>query len=290
MKDRRAQLESVSTDELVDFAIRLASLGGAATLKYFNERNAAEVKTDGSPVTLADRDAERSMRHEIDRRFPSHSILGEEFGETVGVPEYRWLLDPIDGTVSYVHGVPLYGTTVALLSNGDPFLGVVHFPALGETVWGCRDHGSWRNGSRIRVSPTDSLSQATLVITDRALFAKAGCSAFYDQLRERVAVNRGWGDCYGRMLVATGRADIALDPYRLKEWDSGPVLPIIEEAGGMFTDFAGNRRISSGNGVISNGRLHHELMSLISSSDTKLEIGEPGSTCADKSFGNFKSR
>lgn len=199
------------TSSMPDFERRVprlaffrTNLGGEVTLKYFSEKNVSEVQTDGSPVTLTDRDAERSMRAEIHRRFPSHSVVGEEFGEAAGVAEYRWLLDPIDGTVSYVHGVPLYGTTVSFLSEGQPVVGVVHSPALGETVWGCKGQGSWRNGSRVMVSVTDSIPDATLVITDRALFIKAGCSAVYDQLRERVALNRGWGDCYGRWLRRAG--------------------------------------------------------------------------------------
>jgi fructose-1,6-bisphosphatase/inositol monophosphatase family enzyme len=159
------------------------------TLKHFHETNISEIKTDGSPVTVADRDAERSMVAEIQRRLPSHGVVGEEFEETVGVAEYLWLLDPIDGTVSFVHGVPLYGTKVSFVSEGEPVVGVMHFPALGETVWGCKGLGSWRNGSRARVSLTDSISDATLIITDRDLFAKAGCSAIYDQLRQRVALN-----------------------------------------------------------------------------------------------------
>ena len=255
--------DTVSISDLTDFALALAHRGGKKCLEFLASRSRFDRKADLSPVTLADRKCEAYMWREIEEHFPGHAILGEEFGTNGHASAFRWLLDPIDGTVSFIHGVPLYGTTVGVEHNGEPVVGVVHFPALGETVWAQKEGQTFWNGRPAWVSSVRDISAATVVLTDRSLFARAGVQDRYDQLGRLVHFERGWGDCYGRVLVATGRADILLDPIDLKPWDVCPIVPIIEGAGGKFTDWANRRVFTSGNGVITNGHIHDEVIRVL---------------------------
>jgi histidinol phosphatase-like enzyme (inositol monophosphatase family) len=251
-----------SLDELLDLAISAAHAAGEVTLRYFQKNLAVETKADLSPVTIADRESERTLRQRIERCFPDHGILGEEFGAVRDDAAHRWMLDPLDGTLSFIRGVPLYGVMVGLEDAGEPKLGVVHFPALGETVWARRGGGAWWNGRRAKVSEVARLADATLVTTDLGSFAAAGFDAAYRQLRVGVKLERTWGDCYGHMLVATGRAEVMVDPI-LEEWDACALLPILEEAGGRFTDWHGSRTIYGGSAISSNGLLHNAVMQLV---------------------------
>jgi len=252
----------LSLDELLDLALSAAREAGEVTLRYFQKNPAVETKADLSPVTIADRESERVLRQRIEQRFPGHGILGEEFGAVRETSGYRWMLDPIDGTLSFIHGVPLYGVMVGLEHAGEPSLGVVHLPALGETVWARRGGGAWWNGRRARVSDVARLGEAALLTTDVTWFAAAGLDAAYQRLCASTKLQRTWGDCYGHMLVATGRAEIMLDPI-LDQWDACALLPILEEAGGRFTDWRGSRTIRGGNAISTNGALHDAVMRLV---------------------------
>lgn len=246
--------------EILEVALEAAQAGGARTLAYFNAGTAVEWKGDGSPVTAADREAERAMRAVIGRAFPTHAILGEEEGETAGTAPYRWIIDPLDGTRTFVRGVPLYGTLVGVEVEGEPVVGVVHLPALGETVAAARGEGCTWNGRPCRVSAVDRLDQALLLVTDeRVARARSGA---YDRLVARTALQRTWADCYGYALVATGRAEVALDPI-MNVWDCAALLPIVAEAGGRFTDWRGRPTIHGGEAVATNGRLHAEVLGLL---------------------------
>ena len=246
--------------EILEVALEAAQAGGARTLAYFNAGTAVEWKGDGSPVTAADREAERAMRAVIGRAFPTHAILGEEEGETAGTAPCRWIIDPLDGTRTFVRGVPLYGTLVGVEVEGEPVVGVVHLPALGETVAAARGEGCTWNGRPCRVSAVDRLDQALLLVTDeRVARARSGA---YDRLVARTALQRTWADCYGYTLVATGRAEVALDPI-MNVWDCAALLPIVAEAGGRFTDWRGRPTIHGGEAVATNGRLHAEVLGLL---------------------------
>jgi histidinol-phosphatase len=251
-----------SLDELLDVALSVAREAGEVTLRYFQKNLAVETKADLSPVTIADRESERVLRQWIEQRFPDHGILGEEFGAVRDDAAYRWMLDPIDGTLSFIRGVPLYGVMVGLEHAGEPELGVVHFPALGETIWARRGGGAWWNGRRAKVSEAPRLADATLVTTDLGGFAAAGFDVAYQRLRAAVKLERTWGDCYGHMLVATGRAEVMMDPI-LEKWDACALLPILEEAGGRFTDWHGSRTIYGGSAISTNGLLHDAVMQLV---------------------------
>ncbi|MGH7459315.1 MAG: histidinol-phosphatase [Longimicrobiaceae bacterium] len=257
--------EPTSMEELLDFAVGLARRAGQLTLEHFQSGTASEIKADGTPVSAADRQAERSMREEIERRFKDDGIVGEEFGESRPRARRRWILDPIDGTRSFLRGVPLYGVMIGLEEEGEAVLGVLHFPALGgETVYAARGAGCWWDGQRARVSGVERLSQALLLTTDAERLANQGRGREWDHLRGRASFVRTWGDCYGHALVATGRAEAMLDPV-LAAWDAAALLPIVEEAGGVFTDWSGEPTHLGGSGVSTNRRLAAELRAVLGS-------------------------
>jgi len=246
--------------ELLAVALEAAREGGRRTLAYFNAGAGVESKADGTPVTAADREAEATMRRIIARAFPDHGILGEEEGETAGSAPSRWIIDPLDGTRSFVRGVPLFGTLVGLEARGEPVVGVIHLPALDETIAAAHGEGCTWNGRPCRVSAVDRLADALLVVTDeRSARARSGA---YDRLAARTELQRTWADCYGYALVATGRAEVALDPV-MNVWDCAALLPVVEEAGGRFTDWQGRRTIHGGEAVATNGVLHDAVLDVL---------------------------
>jgi histidinol phosphatase-like enzyme (inositol monophosphatase family) len=241
-------------NELLEFAVDLARGAGEITLQYFRKEPETSKKSDGSYVTIADREAEAYLRRRIAEKFPDDGILGEEEGESQGRSGRRWILDPIDGTFAFVHGVPLYGVLIAVEISGQMSVGVVNIPALGEIVSAAKGLGCFLNGERARVSNTAELKDALLLSTsfDRRT----------ELLQAKAKVSRTWGDCYGYVLVATGRADVMLDPV-MNLWDCAPLLPIMEEAGGTFTDWHGVRTADGGNSIATNGVLFGEVMDIV---------------------------
>jgi histidinol phosphatase-like enzyme (inositol monophosphatase family) len=249
-----------SLRELLEVAVEAARAGGQRTLPYFNVGTAVEWKRDGSPLTQADRESERAIRETIARVFPDHGVLGEEEGETAGTAPYRWIVDPLDGTRTFVRGVPLYGTLIGVEARGEPVVGVVYLPALDELVAAARGLGCTWNGRPCRVSATDRLDEALVTVTDERNARQR--SGAYLRLAEATALQRTWADCYGYVLVATGRAEVALDPI-MNVWDCAALLPIVEEAGGRFTDWHGRRTIHGGEAVATNGVLHDRVLELL---------------------------
>ena len=249
------------------FAEHIAIKAGLITLEYYRGEFTTEFKADRSPVTIADRAAETFLRNEISTRFPDHGIIGEEFGETAGVvteesqeEKYTWVLDPIDGTKSFIHGIPLYTVLVALLLNQEPILGVIHNPALGETVSAVRGHGCLFNGELCQVSSCERIEDARLQLTDPADFFRRE-PHLATRLFEKVGFLRTWGDAYGYMLVDTGRAEIMIDPV-LSVWDVAALAPIIEEAGGTFSDIEGRCTGLGTSAVAAPAALHKAVMAL----------------------------
>ena len=250
--------------ELLDFAVMLARGAGDITLKYFRKQPETSTKSDGSYVTIADREAESYLRRQITERFPGDGILGEEEGELEGRSGRRWILDPIDGTFAFVHGVPFYGVLIALEIENEMSVGVINIPALGEIVSAATGCGCFFNGEPARVSTTARLNEALLLCTDFSAADKHGFGTDVERLQRSVRNSRTWGDCYGYVLVATGRADIMLDPV-MNLWDCAPLLPIVEEAGGTFTDWRGARTVDGGNSIATNGLLFEEVMKVVGS-------------------------
>lgn len=255
-------VDSTELQQLLEFSVALARDAGAITHRYFKGSFSAERKADNSFVTTADREAERNIRDAIEKAFPDDAILGEEEGEKPGSSRRRWIIDPIDGTYAFVHGVPLYGVLIGLEVGDDPILGAVNLPALNETIYAARGLGCFWNGKPARVSATAALDQALLLATDFVESREHRFGSAVTVLRKRANVLRTWGDCYGHMLVATGRADVMLDPI-MNIWDCAALLPIIEEAGGTFTDWEGRRTIAGGNAISTNGVLFQEVMQTI---------------------------
>jgi len=254
-------MNAAELENLLGFAVAAARAAGDVTLKYF-QRVTAERKSDGSFVTAADREAERLLRERIESRFPDDAIIGEEEGARPGSTRRQWVLDPLDGTYSFVHGVPLYGVLVALEEATEPILGVVHLPALGETVYAARGLGCFWNGVRARVSTTSRLEDALLLATDFGVCAQHGKGRAAEELQRQAKARRTWGDCYGHVLVATGRADIMLDPI-MNHWDCAALLPILTEAGGTFTDWRGQQTARGGEALSTNGALFADVMGII---------------------------
>jgi len=248
--------------QLLDFTVDIAREAGAITLRHYQGSFLPESKADSSFVTIADREAEAYLRKRIAAAFPDDSILGEEEGEQSGSSNRRWILDPIDGTYSFVHGVPLYAVLIGLEFEAEPILGVVNLPALSELIYAARGLGCFWNGKPARVSSTNSLDQALLLSTDFGVCEKYGFGPAAEMLQQQVNARRTWGDAYGHVLVATGRADIMLDPI-MNVWDCAPLLPILEEAGGTFTDWSGARTIHGGNAISTNGKLFDRVMDTI---------------------------
>ena len=247
---------------LLEFAVEVAWRAGKVTLAHYQTGISAETKPDHSPVTLADRAAEQMARDLISTRFAHDSILGEELGQTNPGASRRWILDPIDGTRSFIHGVPLYGVLLAVEDDGEPVLGVIHFPALDETVYAALGEGCWWNGRRALVSDTTSMDDALIVTTDYEAIEKYGHAAAWGRIRGRAGQVRTWGDCYGHALVATGRADAMFDPV-MSVWDAAALKPIIEEAGGVFTDWSGTSTHDGGSAISTNTALAREIRALI---------------------------
>jgi histidinol-phosphatase len=251
------------TDEpiryLLDFAQDLAWQAGKITLAYFGTGVVPELKADQTPVTIADREAEQRLRALIQARFPDHGILGEEYGAVNPGARYRWILDPIDGTKSFVQGVPLYGVLIGLERDNEPIVGVCFLPALNELIAAGRGEGCTVNGRRAQVSPVTELADAVLVCSDAESFAAYDRAAAFDALRARARFTRTWGDCYGHMLVATGRAEVALDPI-MNVWDCAALMPIVIEAGGTFTDWHGTPTIHGASAISTNGLLFEDVM------------------------------
>jgi histidinol phosphatase-like enzyme (inositol monophosphatase family) len=239
---------------LLDAVQAVARVAGDIALGHYRSALAVETKGDGSPVTIADREAEQAARDWIAARFPADGVLGEEFGETPGTSARRWILDPIDGTKSFVRGVPLWGTLIAIAEGPRVLAGAAYFPAVGEIVAAAPGQGCWWNGRRTRVSDTSTLAGATVLITDERAFRSASQRDGWRTLTGEASVARTWGDCFGYLLVATGRAEVMIDPI-VNPWDAACFQPIIEEAGGVFTDLLGAPTAFVGSAIATNAAL-----------------------------------
>lgn len=255
-------MTSESLCALRDFAAELAWLAGKLTLRYFQTDIAPDLKADQSPVTIADREAERLMRQMIEARYPGHSILGEEEGETRPGASFRWILDPIDGTKTFVRGVPLYAVLVGLEREGVPVVGAINIPAMGDFLVAAEGEGCQWNGRPARVSQVSELGAALLLATDTEAMAAYGRAEAYRRLAGATKMQRTWGDAYGYALVATGRAEIMLDPV-MSIWDCAALYPVLREAGGTFTDWRGAPRIDASEGLATNGLLLEQALGLI---------------------------
>lgn len=252
-------------DASVTPVAELARLTGNIALGFYRSRLKVETKLDGSPVTAADREAEQSARDWVRRYFPDDGFLGEEFGEERRGARRRWIIDPIDGTKSFIHGVPLWGSLVALCEGERVLAGAAYFPVIDEMVAAAPGAGCWWNGSRCSVSSTGVMSAATVLTTDDRFHERPALREGWTRLAAAAAVSRTWGDCFGYLLIATGRAEAMVDPV-MSPWDAAALQPIIEEAGGRFTDWANRATAFGGSAIATNGLLADSVREILSSS------------------------
>ena len=250
---------------LLKDACEIARAGGESTLRYFGRNPDVELKADDTPVTIADREAETLMRDMIRSRFPDHGILGEEFGVENEQAPIRWILDPIDGTRSFIHGIPLYTTLLAVLIDNSPAIGIIYSPATNEFCDAGRGLGTRLNGEPVRVRECADLKDATYLTTEPSNCAVEGYGDAHDALCRQCRMDRSWGDAYGHMMVACGRADIMFDPI-LEVWDAAALQPVVEEAGGIFSDTAGQYTIHTGNAISASPTLYPQVMACFSDS------------------------
>ena len=248
-------------------AVRFARQAGVHTLNYF-QRDTYQVsrKADGSPVTQADQETEALLRELITAEFPEDGIIGEEFPAKTGTTAYRWILDPIDGTKSFISGVPLYGTLIAVQHNQQSVIGIIEMPALDEQVFAATACGAWhvRHNNppqRANVANDSELGDGLLLTSEFQGWMERGATSAWEQLATNSWFTRTWGDCYGYLLVATGRALAMIDP-QLNIWDAAAVQVVIQEAGGRFTDWQGREKIDSGDAIGANSAVLDQILAV----------------------------
>jgi len=247
--------------EITPFLKLLARTSSQIIKPYFRSEFLVETKPDFSPVTIADKLTEEKMRELISKEFPSHGIIGEEFGKENEDAEYVWVLDPIDGTKSFISGALTFGTLIALMKNKKPIIGVINHPILNEFLIG-DNKVALLNDKKVSVRVCENLNDATLLTTDHLNINKYQNQNGFEDLINKVKLYRNWGDCYGYYLVATGFADIMIDPI-MSVWDSMPLIPIINGAGGKITDYQGNDAAAGNSIVASNPIIHDEVIKIL---------------------------
>ncbi len=247
--------------ELKNFCRLLADESGKIIKEYFRSDIKIESKDDESPVTIADKKAEEKMRYLIMKHFPDHGILGEEFGTHNEDAEFRWVLDPIDGTKSFICGALSFGTLIALLKNGQPILGVINQPILNEFLIG-DNNTTELNGNKVNVRPCGKIEDAVLLTTDHLNIEQFQNLEKFEVLMRKVKLYRNWGDCYGYYLLATGFADIMIDPI-MSSWDSMALIPVIKGAGGIITDYHGGDAVTGKSIIAASPEIHKQVIDLL---------------------------
>jgi len=258
-----ATMTTPTDPELLETAVTFLREAGELTLQHFRSDDLTiDRKGDGTPVTVADRGAERLLRERIEARYPDDAILGEEEPEKPGTSGRRWIIDPIDGTKAFTHGVPLYSNLLAVEDASGIEIGVINIPALGETVYAGRGLGCFCNGQPCSVNDREGLTDAYLT--------SSGLSPWPDDVLLRAKASgvnlRTWGDGYGYVLVATGRVEAMFDP-KAELYDLAPMPIVLAEAGGRFTDLSGAVDPGLGSGLATNGRIHDELLAVLRGDD-----------------------
>lgn len=244
------------------FLVELAEASGDFIRPYFgNHSLAVETKADASPVTIADRGAEELMRRLIHQRFPSHGVIGEEFGSENADAEWVWVLDPIDGTKSFMTACPLFGTLIALQHRGQPVLGAIHQPILRQLMIG-DGRTTHLNGQPVRVRNTAVLAEATVLTSDALNPAKYQNGTAYDRFVAGARLYRTWGDCYGYLLLSAGWADVMLDPI-MNPWDIAALIPVVRGAGGVITDWKGGDPVGADSIVAATPQIHASVIAAL---------------------------
>ncbi len=254
------------TDRHVEVAIGAARAAGEIALRHFRTDLAVETKADRSPVTAADRESERRIIEILREGFPDYGFCGEEMGEEPGRATKRWIIDPIDGTKSFVRGIPFFATLIALEEEGEVTTGVVYAPATGELLHARRGQGAYdQSGKRLRVSDVSTLSASMVSFGGLKIFRREGHWRALERIVEASARQRGYGDYLGSTAVIRGWSEAMIE-LDVKPWDLAPLKVLVEEAGGKLTDVAGRATIYGGSAVVTNGRIHDEVIEILRSS------------------------
>jgi len=247
----------------LETAVAAARAAGEIAMRHFRTDLAVETKPDHSPVTEADRACERRIVEILLSEFPDYGLCGEEQGEQPGKTARRWIIDPIDGTKSFVRGIPFFATLIGLEQDGEIVLGVVHAPAMGELLFATKGGGAYdERGKRLEVSRIDRLSAAMVSFGGLEIFRRAGRWTSFERLVDSTARQRGYGDYLGSTAVIRGWSEAMLE-LDVKPWDLAPLKILVEEAGGRMTDFTGRATIYGGSAVVTNGRIHDEVLEIL---------------------------
>jgi len=253
--------------ELLKIALKTAELAEENILKYYQNDVGVEWKADKTPVTIADKGTEELARKFWAKETPGFGVIGEEFGIESPDAEYQWVIDPIDGTKSFIHGVPLFGTLIGLWHKNVPIASVIRLPAMKSAVWAVNGGGAFLDGREVRASKVSQLSDALVLSGTVNTMEDKGFGEGFTKLRRSARLHRGWGDCYGYYLVAAGRAEIMVDPV-VSMWDIAPFPLLMKEAGGKFSTIDGKTELFDANGkptapiyegftsIATNGLLH----------------------------------
>lgn len=249
-------------ENFVNLAVSCAYDAGRLTLGYFQRGIEADFKADDSPVTVADKQAEALIRQRIEAAYPHHAIIGEEFGASNADASHRWFVDPIDGTKSFVRGVPLYAVLIGLEIDGRVEAGAVYFPALGDMLHAASGQGCFWNGRQVRVMDTEDMARAVVSFTDAASFQAYGREAAWQRVMKSSYYRVGWSDAYGHALVASGRLELMLDPV-MNPWDCGPFPVLLREAGGFFGSWTGEEGLFAGEAISTTKTLLPQVLELL---------------------------
>ena len=249
--------------EVKDAALSFMKPAKAEVLKWYRGEFSIDLKADQSPVTIADRNAEEILRKKLSKYFPEHGIIGEEFGNHNPDAEWVWTIDPVDGTRSFVRGLPLFASMIALLHKGEPVLGIIELPALGETAWAVKGKGAFSNGKRLKVSSHSRLKGAFVAVADHYCFRSEKRTSLFNRLNQEAGIVRTYPDAFGHLMAIRGVVDVMVDPLA-KIWDYAPCKILVEEAGGRFANFTGNRAsIEDGTAVVGNSKLVQQVRKIV---------------------------
>lgn len=248
-------------------AMEAAHRAGRHAMRYFDAGVNVEWKKNETPVTVADREAEAILKEDLLEEFPEDGFLGEESGETPGTSGFRWIVDPIDGTRSFVRGIPIWATIVGLEYKDEQISGICFIPPMNQMYRALRGDGAYRDDRPLKVSTVDKLEEAQVFYSGINWFIKGPCRDSFLELVSRTQRQRGFGDFYGFMLVAQGSGELMVD-YGVSAWDVAGIKPIVEEAGGVFTDWDNKPTIHRPDVLVSNGKLHQVALDLLRSHAT----------------------
>lgn len=258
-------------EKYLDFALKSVKKSEAITMKYYSKKVKHRVKDNNSPVTIADIKCEDFLREKIKEKFKEHDIFGEERGSAVSGSEFKWIIDPVDGTKNFMRKYPYWGTLLALEYAGDVVLGVISMPVLKETYYAAKNMGCYRNSKKVKVSKIKAIEDSYLIHGGIDYFFKEHDSRNFEELALSCYYSRGFGDCHGHTLVINGQAELMADPH-VAPYDVAPVKICIEEAGGMFTDLNGVNTIYGGSALVSNGNVHSRALEILNRNLESREI------------------